>query len=505
MNPRDRVNILLVDDQPAKLLSLEAILSDLGENLIKATSAEEGLKHLLSQEIALILVDVCMPKTDGFELAEMVRGHPRFGRTAIIFISAVHLTDADRLRGYQLGAVDYIPVPIIPEILRSKVAVFTELYRKTNQLERVNNELQERLAELDRSNERLRFADRMATVGTLAAGLGHDMGNLLLPMRMRLDSLEASGLSPEAQEDVTAIRKATEYLRRLASSLRLLAMDPENPGGAAATDLCGWWQETEGMIRNALPRSVTLAADLPAGLPHVRMDKASLTQVVFNLVQNAGEAMKHQADGVVTVAAAAVPARGGIFLTVRDNGPGMSEESQRRCLEPFFTTKTRELNTGLGLTLVSGLMKRAGGVIQIESAPGAGTTFRLEIPAVKPEEKAERAVSLRKVAVVQLKDTRLRAHVRSALASLEYEIREGQCAEADLLVVDGRDREAVAGVREVVEARPACRVVLLGGERNGEHHGERVIRLGLETKPSEMLSSLRDLLVSEKELARGVA
>src|SRR5580698_10005156 len=119
VNERENVNILLVDDQPAKLLSYEAILGDLGENLLKASSAREAFEHLLKVEAAVVLIDVCMPELDGFELAAMIRDHPRFRRTAIIFISAIHLTDVDRLRGYEMGAVDYVPVPVIPEVLRA--------------------------------------------------------------------------------------------------------------------------------------------------------------------------------------------------------------------------------------------------------------------------------------------------------------------------------------------------------------------------------------------------
>src|SRR5256886_6065241 len=133
----DKVNILLVDDQPAKLLAYEVILKELGENLIKAASAREALEHLLKTDVAVVLIDVCMPELDGFQLAAMIRDHPRFQKIAIIFISAIHLTDMDRLRGYQMGAVDYVPVPVIPEVLRAKVKVFAELYRKTRQLERL--------------------------------------------------------------------------------------------------------------------------------------------------------------------------------------------------------------------------------------------------------------------------------------------------------------------------------------------------------------------------------
>src|ERR1700732_594716 len=119
----DPINIMLVDDQPAKLLSYEVILQDLGENLIKAGSAREALEHLLKEDIAIVLSDVCMPELDGFELARMIRNHPRFQQTAIIFISAFALTDSDRVKGYSYGAGEYLPVPVVPELLRAKVRV----------------------------------------------------------------------------------------------------------------------------------------------------------------------------------------------------------------------------------------------------------------------------------------------------------------------------------------------------------------------------------------------
>jgi PAS domain S-box-containing protein len=151
MTTKDRVNILMVDDQPAKLLSYEAILGELDENLVKATSGREALEYLLKMDVAVVLMDVSMPEIDGFELASMIRQHPRFHRTAIIFVSAVHLTDLDRLKGYERGAVDYISVPVIPELLRAKVSVFAELHRKAQQLWKLNRELEERVA--DRTQE----------------------------------------------------------------------------------------------------------------------------------------------------------------------------------------------------------------------------------------------------------------------------------------------------------------------------------------------------------------
>src|SRR5438105_873974 len=176
MAQSDRVNILLVDDQPAKLLSYDVILRDLGENLIKAGSAKEAFEQLLKTEIAIVLVDVCMPELDGFQLASMIRDHPRFQKTAIIFVSAIHLTDVDRMRGYEVGAVDYVPVPVVPEVLRAKVKVFAELYRKTRELEKLNVELErrvaERTAELEASTARLLESERRRSVALAAGQMG---------------------------------------------------------------------------------------------------------------------------------------------------------------------------------------------------------------------------------------------------------------------------------------------------------------------------------------------
>jgi PAS domain S-box-containing protein len=172
----DKINILLVDDQPAKLLSYEVILRDLRENLVKATSAREALELLLKRDIAVVLIDVCMPELDGFQLAAMIREHPRFRQTAIIFISAIHLSDVDRLRGYEMGAVDYVPVPVIPEVLRAKVRVFAELYRKNRQLEQLNRELEERVAvrtaELEASTARLLESERLRSFALAAGRMG---------------------------------------------------------------------------------------------------------------------------------------------------------------------------------------------------------------------------------------------------------------------------------------------------------------------------------------------
>jgi PAS domain S-box-containing protein len=172
MRADDRVNILMVDDQPAKLLSYEVILGELGENLIKATTASEALNVLLKTDVAVVLMDVSMPELDGFELADVIRQHPRFQKTAIIFISGVHLTDSDKIQGYRSGAVDYISVPVVPEVLRAKISVFVDLHRKTRQLEVWNTELEERVTErteeLRRREEQYRTRAELLDLATEA-------------------------------------------------------------------------------------------------------------------------------------------------------------------------------------------------------------------------------------------------------------------------------------------------------------------------------------------------
>src|SRR5262245_13591962 len=120
----DKANILLVDDQRAKLLTYELMLAELGENLIKAGSAREALELLLKNDVSVVRTDVSKPEMSGFEMADIIRQHPRFQKTAIIFVSALHLTDQDRLKGYEHGAVDYVSVPVVPEVLCAKVRIF---------------------------------------------------------------------------------------------------------------------------------------------------------------------------------------------------------------------------------------------------------------------------------------------------------------------------------------------------------------------------------------------
>jgi len=191
MNANETVNILMVDDQPAKLLSYEVMLGGLGENLIKATSAKEALEVLLKNDIAVVLMDVSMPDLDGFQLAAMIRQHPRFQRTAIIFVSAVHMTDMDQLRGYEHGAVDYVSVPVVAELLRAKVRVFCDLHRKTRLLETLNRDLEQRVQQ--RTEELARKAELLLQLNMELTGKNQELDAIVQTAPDIIFSRQADG------------------------------------------------------------------------------------------------------------------------------------------------------------------------------------------------------------------------------------------------------------------------------------------------------------------------
>src|ERR1700731_1855788 len=192
MSTTSTINILMVDDEPGKLLTYEVILGGLGETLIKANSGREALEVLLKTDVAVVLTDVSMPEMNGFELADTIRQHPRFQQIPIIFISALLLSDLDRLKGYKAGAVDYISVPVAPELLRAKVSVFAELHRRAQQLEALNGELRRLSTSLisTQDDERRRIARE------LHDGLGQD----LIAAKIVLDVALAKEQPPDRRE-----------------------------------------------------------------------------------------------------------------------------------------------------------------------------------------------------------------------------------------------------------------------------------------------------------------
>lgn len=634
------IKILVVDDLPEKLLVYRSILEHPSVELVLARSGADALRHLLHHDFAVILLDVNMPGMDGYETASIIRTRPRCALTPIIFITA-HADELHALKGYSLGAVDYILSPVMPDVLRTKVRVFCDLYRLNQQVReqaaaqlavarreqahlaallekatdfvgrvdvqgrlvhvnragrrmlgyaeeddgvevapaalapvmnepaqraglavarsegvwfgetilrardgldipvaqvilahkdvhgavesfsviardiaqrkrteaelaehraRLEDLVRERTEELQTSHERLRLADRLASIGTLAAGLGHDMGNLLLPIRARLSSLEQMDLPPAAHDDIHAIKTAGEYLKRLSQGLRLFALDPIEAGSNENTTLSAWWTEVEPFLRNTLPKGVVIEAQLADGLPPLAIAPHSFTQAIYNLVQNAGDAMRERGSGHVRISA--TPAgglSGAVAISVADDGPGMSEEVRQRCMEPFFTTRTRRISTGLGLALVRGVIGNVNGSIEIDSRLGEGTTFRLLVPAAAAAGAHGQTLAAVRCAAayVALSDSRMRAYVGSLLRSLDIAVHSepwSAATTAQLLVVDSING-CWSELEQFLQA-DARRHALVFGEATGTGH-EQVTWLGERPTPLRIREALHRAISAE--------
>jgi CheY-like chemotaxis protein len=213
----DRVNILLVDDQPARLLTYQSILGELGQNLVLAHSGREALDKLMHDEFAVVLLDVSMPDMDGFETAEMIHAHPRFEKTPVIFVTGIHISELDRLRGYKAGAVDYVSIPVVPEILRSKVAVLVELYCKRHELRQLNRILANANKQLAEANLTLQ-AEKTRELETLNATLHR--ANAELERTNRSLHIEVAERARAEQALQEADRNKDEFLAMLAHELR---------------------------------------------------------------------------------------------------------------------------------------------------------------------------------------------------------------------------------------------------------------------------------------------
>jgi signal transduction histidine kinase len=403
--PEDKLNILLVDDLPAKLLSYEAILSDLGENLIKANSASEALELLLKNEIAVVLMDVSMPELDGFELAEIIRQHPRYQKTAIIFVSGVHLTDLDRVKAYERGAVDYVSVPIVPEILRAKVSIFVELYRKTRQLEQINLELERRVAErteeLQRRNEELQRLNAELErsnieLDSFAYIASHDLKEPLRGIHNYSHFLledYADQLDDEGASKLHTLIRLTQRMETLIDSLLYYSRVGRAELAVRDINLDEVLNQTLELLA---PRVHELGVEVrrPCVLPTVRADHARVGEVFSNLIANALKyndkaerwveigwqecGVRRAEDGITEALVSALPTPHSSFFYVRDNGLGIAPEHHENVFRIFKRLHGRDEyggGVGAGLTIVRKIIERHGGRIWLESEPGTGTTF----------------------------------------------------------------------------------------------------------------------------------
>ena len=353
MASEEKINILMVDDQPAKLLSYEAILAELGENLIKATSGREALDHLLRSDIAVVLLDVSMPELDGFELADMIHQHPRFQKTALIFISAVHLTDLDRLKGYASGAVDYISVPVVPELLRAKVSVFAELHRKTRQLQNLNSDL-------DRLSTRLittQDEERRRVARELHDGLGQELS----AAKMMADQLAGDPGLTKATEQIAAelsglIDSVIQQVRSLSHLLHPPMLDEVGLQIALRSYVEGLTK------RSGVETTIEVSpSDFPRFTPE-------LETAIFRIIQEAlTNVFRH--SGAHKAAVILQKNEDRLVGIVRDDGKGISGRIES--LEPD--------SIGVGIGGMVQRVKELGGELRLRNA-NPGTIVEVSIP-----------------------------------------------------------------------------------------------------------------------------
>lgn len=371
MSPPDPA-LLLVDDRAENLLALEAVLAPLGQRMLQARSGEEALRHLLTDEVAVIVLDVQMPGLDGFETAAHVKQRQRTADIPIIFLTAISQDLEHRLRGYDTGAVDYIFKPVEPEILRAKVGVFVELHTKARQLRDQAEQLARKSADLERSNHDLeQFAyiashdlqDPLRVIAGFVELLGDRLG----------DADDAEVRAWMARITATAGRMSSLITDLLAYARAGTSFSPPEP-----VDL-------DAALAVALSNLGPAIADANASvrccpLGHAMGRPADVAQVLQNLV---GNAVKFSRPGVApAVDVGAEEADGIVTVSVRDEGRGVADDDLARAFGMFERVEGEPYpGTGLGLAVCRRIVERAGQRIWMAANDGPGVTVHFTLPA----------------------------------------------------------------------------------------------------------------------------
>ena len=381
----DRVNILLVDDQPANLLALEAMLQGLGQNLIKAESGREALKWLLTHEFAVILLDVKMPEMDGFETATLIHQRDKSRHTPIIFLTAAEKSETQAVRGYAVGAVDYLVKPVVPEFVRSKVSVFVELAKKTELLRRQTRLLQESEQEARelaaaRADLVRDLEHKNRELESFSYAVSHD---LRAPLR-RIESFaraltesQADQLDPTGVRFLDRIREASQQMSQLIDDVLHLSRltraelrDQELDLSAIVSMILDRFKEAEPErpVEVKIRPGVTATGD------------AQLLQVALhNLLENAWKFTGKQPAARIEFGVTNIGGEPTFF--VRDNGAGFDMSYVERLFGPFQRLHlTSEFpGTGIGLATVQRIIHRHGGRVWAEGTVGQGATFHFTI------------------------------------------------------------------------------------------------------------------------------
>ncbi len=369
--------------------------------------------------------------------------------------------------------------------------------------ERLEELVLDRTLELERSHEQLRRSERMAALGTFAAGLGHDLHNSLLPLRVHIEELskaaQQSPANPGMAESVGAISSIVGYLGSLSRGMRLFSRDAAQDSEQSETDLLAWKKDAARFLQASVPKDIVVACEVDPATPPIALAPHRLSQAVLNLVTNAGDAIiaarGPSAQGSIKIAASPVGAGDAamVRLTVIDDGTGMSEEVRRRSIEPYFTTKARgQGGTGMGLAMVFGIVSNAGGSMEIRSRLGMGTTVELLLPVAGTPEAAPEAGGVRGLGHISVKDPRSAAYLSVVLEAVGLRAIQGSpdpSDASDLWITDAA-HTTPEGVAAYQQAHPGAKVVVIGG-------GAEYARAGALLAPVETpLSGLRSAVVS---------
>jgi signal transduction histidine kinase len=424
-------NILLVDDHPANLLALDVLLEDLGQNVVKAQSGEEALHHLFSTDFAVVLLDVQMPGLDGFATARLIRSRDRSRRTPIIFLTAEENPRFPVVEAYALGAVDFLIKPFVPVILRAKVAVFVELFQKTEQTKhqaerlrqlerqeferrlaeeklrlteerytetrRLNEELEQRVRDrtgaLEAANQRLQqeISLHRRTAAELlrsnqeleefAYVASHDLKEPLRKIRIYLQLLEEryrGRFDDKADQLIKRVVESAGRMQALVQDVLTYARVGRQPNPAGPADSSVFFERALANLQVAVQESGATITHGP--LPLVHAEGTQLVQVFVNLLGNALKFRTEQAP-VIDVEATA---KGGRWLfAFRDNGIGIDPQYAERVFVPFerLHSQSEYPGTGIGLAICKKIVQGHGGKIWVESQLGQGATFYFTLPA----------------------------------------------------------------------------------------------------------------------------
>ncbi len=380
-----RARLLLVDDVPANLLALEAILGPLGQELVLARSGDEALQALLLGDFACILMDVQMPGLDGLETAALIRARERTRHIPILFITALSREAAYVTRGYEQGAVDYLFKPVDPNILRSKVRVFVDLYLRGEQLKRQALELAERR----RTEEELRRASELEQ--QLVAIVSHDIRTPLSAILATAHTqLDTRALSPEQRTSFERVSRGGERIRQIVDLLldftrARLGGIPVSPRQGDLDELCRRLVDEFLAAHPTRTLVYTPAEDARLG----EWDVERLAQMLANLLDNARK--YSPVDSPVRLS---TRARGehAVLIEVHNAGAPIPEHLQPTLFEPFSRGEAGGENArtslGLGLFIAHDIVRAHGGSITVHSTAEEGTTFRVCLPRRRPGTRA---------------------------------------------------------------------------------------------------------------------